>query len=127
MRSSQGNTAVVSPLNSVVGPKGNMTREPPVGLPIWLLVTPPVALGTSLAALVASGWGTSTSPFAPPALLVGSLCAMLAIVLSWVLAPVGIYSLAKNPALRTAPQVGLILLAALIAALPVLALFGGGI
>jgi hypothetical protein len=59
--------------------------------------------------------------------MAGGLGAMFSVVLSLVLAPVGIYSLAKNPALRTTLHIGLVVVCALIAALPFLAMFGAGI
>jgi hypothetical protein len=104
-----------------------MSSQPPVGLPIWLLALAPIALAVAVASLALSRWGMSTSPFATIGQMVGGLAAMLAVVLSLVLVPVGIYSLSRNPALRTTPQIGLIVIGALIAALPFLAMFGGGI
>jgi F0F1-type ATP synthase membrane subunit c/vacuolar-type H+-ATPase subunit K len=52
---------------------------------------------------------------------------MCAVVLSLVLVPVGVYALARNPALRTARQVGLIVVSALIGALPLLGMLSGGV
>jgi hypothetical protein len=127
MHARQGITSPVGRSIQSLGPKSIMNREPPVGLPIWLLAVPPLALAASIASLVFTHQGLNTSPFAGVAFLIGWLGAMVAIVLSIVLVPVGIYSLTKNPALRTAPQLILIGLGALIAMLPFLAMFGGGI
>ena len=104
-----------------------MNANIPVGLPVPLLAFPPAALCGSIFLLIASGWGTSASSWAPMVAFVGGLGLLLSLFAAFVLVPVGIYTLVKNPALRTAKQFLAIGGASLVLALPVLAIFGGGI
>ena len=104
-----------------------MNTKASAGLPIALLAFPSVSLGASISLLAASGWGARAQPWAPAAALIGVLLLMLAFFTALVVAPVGIYTLARDPALRTAGQLVAVGADVIVIGLPVLALYGSGV
>jgi hypothetical protein len=99
-----------------------------VGLPGWLLLAPPLALGLGMSLMVLSAWGVRDDGFGQFASTAGGLLTLSAMFAAWVVAPVSTYSLVANAALRTAPRLLATAISALVAAFPVLAvLFGGGV
>jgi hypothetical protein len=96
----------------------------PVGLRVGTLLFP-------FMLLVASGltlWAGHAFPAVSPATeVIGGIGGLLAMLSAWVIAPVALWLMISNPALRTPGQISSTLTALLVMLFPALAMFGGGV